>query len=192
MKTIERLLAVNPYSRPGRRLAEVKAVVLHWVGKPMQRAAGVLEYFDKDCPAKKHYSSAHYVIDLNGAIYLAVPDNEVAYHCGSLREDPASGKIYTDLAREKFGSHAAYPETSSPNNCTVGIELCVRDEDGNFDPDTVSSAVELTAYLLKKHGLTADGIMTHRMVTGWKECPLLWTRNPALFGVFKERVKYLL
>jgi hypothetical protein len=38
MKTIEKLLTVNQYSHPGRPLGEVKGIILHWVGAPMQRA----------------------------------------------------------------------------------------------------------------------------------------------------------
>jgi N-acetylmuramoyl-L-alanine amidase len=52
------------------------------------------------------WGSAHYIIDLNGDTYHAVPDNEVAYHCGSSQKDPASGRIYTDWARAKFGRFA--------------------------------------------------------------------------------------
>jgi N-acetylmuramoyl-L-alanine amidase len=192
MKIIEKLLTANPYSRPGRKPIDVKAVILHWTGIPMQSAAGVWGYFEKDCPANKHYSSAHYIIGLDGAIYHAVPDSAVAYHCGASQKDPASGKIYTDWAREKLGSCAASPESSSPNNCTIGIELCVTDAKGNFTAETLDAAVELTAHLLKKHHLSADDIGTHHMVVGWKECPLLWARDPALLGGFKERVKNLL
>jgi N-acetylmuramoyl-L-alanine amidase len=192
MKIIEKFLTVNPYSRPGRKPIEVKAVILHWTGMPMQRATGTWNYFENDCPANKHYSSAHYIIDLNGDVYHAVPDHEVAYHCGAGQKDPASGKIYTDWARGKFGRHAAYPDTASPNNCTVGIELCVTDAKGNFTPETLEAAAELTASLLKKHGLGVDDIGTHNMVVGWKDCPRLWTNNPALFDEFKERVRRLL
>jgi len=168
------------------------AVILHWVGKPMQRALGVWNYFETDCPAGKHYSSAHYIIDLNGDIYHAVPDDEVAYHCGADQKDPVSGRIYTDWAREKFGRYVLSPTVNSPNNCTLGIEMCVTDAQGNFTKETLDAAAELTAWLVKKYGLTIADIGTHHMVVGWKECPLLWTRKPALFDEFKERVRKLM
>jgi len=192
MKIIEKFLTVNLYNRPGKKLIERMAIILHWVGKPMQPAMGVWNWFEKDCPADKHYSSAHYIIDLNGDIYHAVPDNEVAYHCGASQKDPVSGKIYTDWARGKFGRYASSPDINSPNNCTVGIEMCVTDANGNFTPETLNAAVELTAELVRKYNLTVDDIGTHHMVVGWKDCPRLWTRNPALFDEFKERVKRLL
>ena len=167
-------------------------IILHWVGVPGQRAMSVWNWFENNCPADKHYSSAQYIIDLNGDVYHDIPDDEVAHHCGSLQKDPASGKIYTDWAREKFGRYAASPDINSPNNCTIGIEMCVTDANGNFTPETLNAAVELTASLVKKYNLTVDDIGTHHMVVGWKDCPRLWTRNPALFDEFKERVKKLL
>jgi N-acetylmuramoyl-L-alanine amidase len=132
MRVIEKYLTVNPYSRPGRRLVECRAVILHYVGKPGQRALTVWRYFEVDCPRNRHHSSAHYIVDLNGDVYQAVPDDEVAFHCGSTS--------YTDWAREKFGRFAANPKLNSPNNCTIGIELCI-DAQGNFTPETIMAAV---------------------------------------------------
>jgi N-acetylmuramoyl-L-alanine amidase len=185
---IEKLLSLNPYSRSGRRLAVCKGIVIHYVGKNGQKAMSVWNYFEKDCPADKHYSSAHYIVDLNGDIYHAVPDNEVAYHCGSEKPDPVSGRIYTDWARRKFGSYANDPVSNSPNNCTIGIEMCI-DSQGNFTPETLQAAVELVAQLLEYNRLSVDDITTHNQVVGWKDCPLPWVKNPALFDEFKDRVK---
>ena len=49
------------------------------------------------------YGLAHYIIDQNGIIIAAVPENEVAHHCGSSDKDPARGQVYTDEARRRFG-----------------------------------------------------------------------------------------
>jgi N-acetylmuramoyl-L-alanine amidase len=192
MNSIEKLLKINPYSRPGRPLGAVKGIILHWTGAPMQRAANTWGWFETGCPKEKHYSSAHYIIDLDGTIYHAVPDNEVAYHCGSSQPDPESGLIYTDWARVKFGPYAAMPKVNSPNNCTIGIEMCVTDSNGAFTPETLNAAGELTAKLLKENRLTIDEIGTHNLVVGWKDCPRLWTKYPEKFDEFKENVKKLL
>jgi N-acetylmuramoyl-L-alanine amidase len=189
MKIIEKTLTVNPYSRPGRPHGGVKAIILHWTGVPMQRAASIWDWFETGCPRDRHYSSAHYIIDLDGGIYHAVPDNEVAYHCGSSQADPASGKIYTDWARAKLGRFAENPSINSPNNCTIGIELCTIDADGNFTPETLAAAVELAAKLLKDNGLSIEDIGTHHLVVGWKDCPRLWTRHPDQFDAFKRALK---
>jgi N-acetylmuramoyl-L-alanine amidase len=188
MNIIEKYLSINPFSRSARGLACCKGIILHYVGMPGQKAVSVWNYFEKTCPADKHYSSAHYIIDLNGDIYHAVPDHEAAWHCGSTLNDPASGRIYTDWARRKFGYFASDPVKISPNYCTIGIELCI-DAGGNFTPDTLKAAIELVAKLLDENNLTADDIGTHKKVVGWKDCPLPWVKSPVLFDEFKDKVR---
>jgi N-acetylmuramoyl-L-alanine amidase len=189
MKTIEKFLTVNQYSRPGHKNGGVKAVILHWTGAPGQRAINTWGWFETGCLKNKSYASAHYIVDFDGTVYHAIPDSEVAYHCGSSQKDPASGRIYTDWARAKFGRFAEHPDINSPNNCTIGIELCTVDADGNFTPETVSSAVELAAKLLKDNRLSLDDIGTHNLVVGWKDCPRLWTKHPERFHAFRQAVK---
>ena len=188
MNIINKPLTLNQYSRSGRWMNVCKGIILHYVGVPGQRALSVWNYFENDCPKNKHYSSAHFIIDLNGDIYTAVPDKEVAYHCGSSVNDPVSGRIYTDWAREKFRDYVIDPTKNSPNNCTLGIELCI-DSQGNFTKETLKAAVELTAKLLEITNLNVDDIGHHKMVVGWKDCPLPWVKNPALFEKFKEDVR---
>jgi N-acetylmuramoyl-L-alanine amidase len=190
MNVIENYLTINQYSRPGRRLVVCKGIILHDVRIPNQRAAITWNYFEIDCSRNKHYSSAHYIVDINGDILHAVPDNEVAYHCGTDKIDPASGRIYTDWARRKFGDYASDPAKNSPNNCTIGIELCV-DRQGNFTNETTIAAIALVAKLLEKNNLSVEDIGHHNKVVGWKDCPLPWIKNPELFEVFKDRVRQI-
>jgi N-acetylmuramoyl-L-alanine amidase len=192
MNIIEKFLTLNQYTRSGRKPIETKGIILHWTGSPMQRAQTTWNFFEHDCPKTRHYSSAHYIIDLDGTIYHAVPDNEVAYHCGSTQPDPASGRIYTDWARGKFGRYAENPDTNSPNNCTIGIEMCVTDIAGNYTIETQDAATELVAMLLQRHNLTADDIGTHHIVVGWKDCPRYWTLYPDQFIRFKDQVETLM
>jgi N-acetylmuramoyl-L-alanine amidase len=188
MNIIENPLTVNPHSRPGRPLAELKAIIFHWVGVGGQRARITRNWFETGVPGKNLYASAHYIIDLNGDIYHLIPDNEVAYHCGSNQIDTTSGKIYTDWARAKFGPYAENPETNSPNNCTIGIEMCATTDAGDHSPETLAAATELAAYLLTVHHLTLDDIGTHHPVVGWKDCPRSWTEHPEQFETFKQDV----
>ena len=188
----EKFLTRNEFSRPGRTLREVKGIILHWVGKPMQPAIETWNWFENNCPREQHYSSAHYIIDLNGDIIHAIPDNEVAYHCGSSQADPVSGKIYTNWAREQFGEYASNPAGNSPNNCTIGIEMCIVDDSGNFTRETFDAAAELTAKLINENKLLISGIGTHKTTVGWKDCPLLWSKNPGLLTEFRDYVKSLL
>jgi len=188
MNIIKKYLSVSQYTRSGRRLPICKGVILHYVGVNNQRAINTWGYFEKACPAEKRYASAHYIIDLNGDIYQAIPDNEVAWHCGSSLLDPVSGRIYTDWAREKFGYYASDSAQTSPNYCTIGIELCI-DANGNFTAETINAAVELVAKLVQENHLSIEDIGHHKKVVGWKDCPLPWVKNPDLFEEFKNKVK---
>ena len=191
MNVIKKFLTVNQFNRPGWKLAECQGVILHYVGMPNQRALSVWNYFENDCPRNKHYSSTQYIVDLNGDVYHLMPDDEVAWHCGSTQADPVSGKIYTDWARDKFGRFAFNHQSTSPNHCTIGIELCI-DKFGNFTLETLNAASELVAKLLKENKLTVEEIGHHKLVVGWKDCPRPWVKNPALFAEFKNRVKAIL
>lgn len=180
-------LTPNPYSRPQSLIREYKAIVMHWTANPPASAKNNRDYFENRKNGRSGYGSAHYIIDKSGEILAVIPDNEVAYHCGSSRIDPASGKVYTDYARAKFGKYAA--DNYSPNYCTLGIELCPIDWDGNFSSKTIASAVELCVNLCQRFNLTADDITTHGAVVGWKDCPKLWIDKPTLFEAFVMSVK---
>ena len=188
MNVIKKFLTINHYSRSGKWMANCKAIILHYVGIPNQRALTTWNYFENDCPRNEHYSSTHFIVDLNGDVYSAIPDREVAYHCGSSVNDPLSGRIYTDWARKKFGHFADDPTKNSPNNCTIGIELCINQQ-GNFTRETLNAAVELTAKLLEVNNLNTEDIGHHKMVVGWKDCPMPWVKNPELFDDFKDKVR---
>lgn len=186
MQIIHDFLTVNEYSRPGKKLREVLAVVIHWTANPVANAKQNRDFFENKKTGMGGYGSAHYIIDQNGIIVAAVPEYEVAYHCGSSDKDPASGKVYTDEARRRFGRYAS--ESSSPNLCTIGVELCPKDAAGNFTNATINAAIELCADICKRYGLTAQAITTHHNIVGWKDCPKLWTEKPQLLEAFRQSV----
>ena len=186
MQIIHDFLIKNEYSRPGKKLQKVLAIVIHWTANPGANAKENRDFFENKKTGMGGYGSAHYIIGQNGIIVAAVPEDEVAYHCGSSDKDPASGKVYTDEARRRFGRYAS--ESSSPNNCTIGIELCPKDAGGNFSGATIETAIELCADICKRYGLTAQAITTHHDVVGWKDCPKLWTEKPQLLEAFRQSV----
>lgn len=186
MEVITKFLTVNKFTRPGDKLRDVLGVVLHWTGELCHDALPVWKFFEETCSKQNKYSSAHYIIGKDGTIYYCIPTNEKAYHCGSSQVDPKSGKIYTDLARELFRDFAKYPATTSPNSCTIGIEMCPISSDGTFSEATLKAARQLVDELVEKFSLTKDRVVTHNDVVGWKSCPRLWTENPELFEEFKK------
>lgn len=79
----------------------------------------------------------------------------------------------------KGGSHYGLCTNS---NC-IGIEICSNksdtsslsayDTDWYFTETAIAKAVELTKYLMEKHGIDSDHVIMHHMVTG-KVCPNPW------------------
>ena len=190
MTIIRNLLTPNEYSRPQRPIKELLGIVIHWTANPKANAEQNRLYFEARRTGMNGYGSAHFIIGQDGTILQVIPANEIAYHCGTSQKDPVSGQIYTDYARKKFKHYAVDWQTTSPNYCTIGIELCPTDYDGNFTQKTIESAIDLCTYLCKKYGLTADDITTHHDIVGWKECPLLWTKKPELLNAFRQSVQY--
>ena len=180
-----RLIDINPFSRPGRRLKGVKAIVMHWVGNPGSTAEANRVYFkrlkeqDKKDEKPDRYASSHYIIGLKGEVLQTIPTDEVAYHCGSAS--------YTEEAERFFGDFVS--KRNSPNNCTIGIEMCHPDWTGVFNYETEQAAIELVANLCQSYGLTPEtGIWRHYDVVGWKSCPKFWVDNEHEFVLFKDRV----
>jgi N-acetylmuramoyl-L-alanine amidase len=199
MKVTQRFLSINDYTRDGKLLKEMLGVILHWTGPNGHTARQVWGYFENNCTKDKHYSSAQYIIDFTGEIIQCIPDNERAFHCGSSLIDPVSEVIYTDWAREKFNKHANIEKYNdpkkikvSPNNCTIGIEMCSINDKGDFKDATIASAIELVSYLLYKNKKNSDCVGTHNMVVGWKDCPRLWVNKSYLFDAFINDVDRVL
>ncbi len=178
-------IPVNPFSRPGADRYETKALVMHWVANPRTTAKQNRDYFAglaQQMAKVPVYASAHYVIGLEGETIEAMPDDEVAYHVGSSKPDPASGKVYTDWTRTTIG-------TGNPNYATIGIELCHPAWNGSFTAETERAAVRLAARLCKKYQLDpATQLARHFDVVGWKACPRHWVTDKAAWEAFKEQV----
>lgn len=189
MKVVEDFLTPNAFSRPKKPIRELLGVVIHWTANPNANAKQNRDFFDSRKTGLGGYGSAHYIIGQGGEIIQCIPEAEVAWHCGSAKADPESGKIYTNYAREKFNVYAKCPEKTSPNFCTLGIELCPTDLDGNFSKETIYSAIELCANILLRTRLKTQDITTHHDIVGWKDCPRLWTRHPELLDEFRLSVE---
>lgn len=186
MEIINRLLT-NKIPRPGTPLDSVKAIVIHYPANAGQSASGVIKYWNDET---NPVGSAHYVVDLNGDIYCAIPENEKAYHVGSTQLDPESGKIYTDMARDLFGKYASDPENASPNRCSLGIEMCNIADDGSYNQVTIDSAIEFIASLCNKYVLDpGTQVIRHIDVVGWKICPKWYAEHVNDFISFREAIR---
>ena len=169
------LLTVNPFSRPGKKLSGVKAVVIHWVANAGSTAKQNRDYFESLKKqslnnASVRFASAHFIAGLSGEVIQCIPCEEMAYHVGA--------KTYMPDA-------AGFPG-HNPNNCTIGIELCHPKADGRFKEETIRAAEELCALLCGRFNLDPEAdIWTHYGITG-KHCPRRFVEHPGGFETFKQ------
>ena len=132
----QRFLPINEYSRPGRLIPKVNAIVIHYIGNPGTTAMQNRNYFANLAMTEETHASSNFIVCLDGAVIQCVPVDEVAYASGPRNDD------------------------------TLSIELCHPDDTGEFTDETYESAIRLTALLCEKHGLTADDIIRHFDATG--------------------------
>lgn len=127
-----------------------KALVIHWTGNTAKGADAVANrnYFENHPEAKV---SAHYIVD-DHQIVQCIEETKMAYHVGAKQYKPEA------LARL----------SSYPNNCTIGIEICVN-SDGNFNR-ALKNAVTLAADICRRYGWGKDHLWRHYDITG-KHCP---------------------
>ena len=158
MNIEERLLSINPYSRPGEKQQSIKQIVVHWVGNAGSSALGNRNYFES-LKNKGIYASSQYIVGLNGEIIRCIPENEVAYHAGN----------------------------RTVNRNSIGIETCHPDWSGKFSDSTYQSLVALCADICRRYRLNVNQIIRHYDVT-WKDCPHYYVQNPKEWIRFKNDV----
>lgn len=162
MEIIDRYLTKTAeHGRPGTALTP-KGIVVHYVGNPGSSAEANRNWFENG--AGGAYTSAHYIIGLNGEILRCVPENERAMH---------AGKSYA----------AAYDGMAKTNNATyLGIECCHSDAAGRFNDATYASLIALCVDIYKRYGFTVSKqVLRHYDVSG-KSCPLYYVNNPTAWS----------
>lgn len=159
MNIIEKLLAINPYSRSGEKQHKIEKIVVHWVGNANTSAIANRNYFNNLRNTHITYASAHYIIGLNGEIIRCIPEDEVAFHAGNY----------------------------SVNRKSIGIENCHPDWGGKFNSNTYNSLIELCADICRRYNLSANDIIRHYDVTG-KACPKYYVENESEWIKFKNDV----
>ena len=158
-EVIKNYLTPNEYSRPGKVLKEVNAIVVHYVGNPGTTAAQNRSYFENLKDTHATSASSHYFIGMEGEIIQCVPLNEISYASNNRNKD------------------------------TIAIECCHPDETGQFTTATYKSLVKLVAALCRTYDLDPEtGIIRHYDVTG-KYCPLYYVNHEDEWYGFKLDVK---
>ena len=158
----KRFLSIHPNSRSGEKLTAVRNIVVHYVGNPGTTADQNWRNFENNKPN----TSAHFIIDLDGAIIQCMPLDEVAWAVG----------------------------TRDGNYTSINIECCHPDDTGKFTDATYESLVKLVSWLCNKFDLGRDDVLRHydylRTSAGgstWrKECPRYFVTHPAAWENFKK------
>jgi len=182
---VDDFLTINPFSRSGKPLDRVMALVMHNVGVGGQSARIVRNYWEglksQDAmDANPDVSaSAHFVVDLDGTIIRTVPENERAYHCGAAN--------YSPEAKAFFGNYCT-DRNSSSNRVTLGIELTHPDSSGKPTAETYESAQSLVRFLCGKYDLDPLVSVWRHWDVSRKICPRWFIANYPEWRAFLESI----
>lgn len=157
----QQFITVNPYSRPGTKLASINNIVIHYVGNPGTTAQQNRDYFEglKNQSGSNTTSvSSNFVIGMDGEIIQCIPIDEKSY------------------------------ASNNRNGDTISIECCHPGTDGAFSEDTYDSLVKLTAWLCGELDLGARDVIRHYDITG-KACPKTFSEDEGEWKQFRRDVK---
>lgn len=126
MQIQQKILTINPYSRPCTKIGPIKNIVVHWVGNANSTAIANRNYFEslKD---KKIYASSHYIIGLQGEIIQCVPESEIAYHA----KEANSSSIGIEVCHPDW--QGKFAETTYNSLIELCMDICKR---YNLNPTT--------------------------------------------------------
>lgn len=165
MQIKEMFITPNPYSRPQKKIRQIKNIVIHWIDNAGTTAENNAKYFDGLKGGKKNstgeyiYASSHYIIGNDGVVVRCVPENEVAYHA------------------------------SEANTYSIGVEVCHPDWNGKPTQKAYDSLVNLLVELCRRYKLEpTQAIIRHYDVTG-KVCPKYYVEDVGAFKKLREEVK---
>lgn len=147
MKITEKIIPVNKYNRPGTASKPTR-ICVHYNGQAGTGADRLALYYANVAagmfPDKPDsWTSTQYIVGINGEVIRIVPDNEVAY------------------------------AAANRNNGTIHIEVCYKQNSGEFEQVSKAALRELVQYLMKKYGISADNVVRHYDLTG-KYCPMYY------------------
>lgn len=144
----QEFLDINPWSRPGTPLEEVRGIVLHYTGNPGTSAMANRNYFNSLADGRlQTYASSHFIVGLEGEAVQCVPLDEIAY------------------------------ASNTRNSDTISIEACHPDETGQFGAATYDRVAELTAWLCRTFHLDPyEDVIRHYDITG-KLCPAYYVEH---------------
>lgn len=180
MKIIESILTQNDCFKSGRKIA-VKGLMIHSVGCPQPVASVFLKQWNKSGVQK----CVHAFIEPDGEIYQTLPWNHRGWHAGGTANNTHIGVEMTEPATIKYTSGASWSDLN-PANTKAHILA------------TYKVAIELFAYLCKKHSLnplTEGVIISHNeghkkgIASGHADVEHIWSRYGLTMAQFRKDIK---
>ena len=140
MTITDSLIPKNKYNRPGTK-STPKRICVHYTGDCGATAEQLTKYWQnvaagvfKDKPWS--WTSAQYIVGLNGEVVRCIPDNEIAYTAANQNAD------------------------------TIHIEVCYKQKSGEFEEKSIAALGELVRSLMKKYAIPAGKVVRHYDLTG--------------------------
>lgn len=140
MTITDSLIPKNKYNRPGTK-STPKRICVHYTGDCGKNTDRLVAYWKnvaagvfKDTPLA--WTSAQYIVGLNGEVVRCIPDNEIAYAAANQNAD------------------------------TIHIEVCYKRQSGAFEEKSIAALGELVRSLMKKYAIPAGKVVRHYDLTG--------------------------
>lgn len=140
MTITDSLIPKNKYNRPGTK-STPKRICVHYTGDCGATAEQLSKYWQnvaagvfKDKPWS--WTSAQYIVGLDGEVVRCIPDNEIAYAAANQNAD------------------------------TIHIEVCYRQKSGAFEEKSIAALGELVHSLMNKYAIPAGKVVRHYDLTG--------------------------
>lgn len=172
MNILDKLLTPgNTHGRTGQALTP-RGVAVHYVGNAGSTVLANRNWFENG--AGGAYTSAHYIIGLDGEILCCIPETERAQHAGK-----SYGAAWNEMAKTNNGRY-------------IGIECCHPDASGKFNDKTYTALITLLADICKRYGFDPHkDVVRHYDITG-KSCPLYYVNNSAAWAQLVKDVSTVL
>lgn len=178
LKINKNLMQIN-HTASRRTKGDIKFIVVHYVGALGDAKANTDYYRGTSVGASADFWVGHGGDIWQGNDYY----NYYSWHCGGGRQSAGGGKYYGICK----------------NSNSVGIEMCVKkkstrtmnatDRDWYFTDQTIASAAQLVAELMRELGIDIDHVIRHYDVNG-KICPnpFVYDNGSVTWAGFKRMV----
>lgn len=168
-------------------MKEIKAVVVHWDAGIIKSISALKKWMIEETDHMYHRFIKGSEIDYGRST------KKRCTHCGAPNYTPEAIKYFGRYCPK--WTHTEYdPHTNSPNNCTIGVCILHDYKDGGYSEETLLTAANTCAQILRFYNLGLNALWTHSMICSeeYKHCPKEFVEKPEQWEIFKDMVKHYL